>query len=107
MPSVLDLIVAAIQQKLIVTATYQGRVRIMCPHVVGYKATKQHGQELNALFFQFAGESKSGLPPGGEWRCIHLDQLTNISTAPGEWHTAPDHSRPQTCVDHIIAEVVF
>ena len=102
MPSVLDMIVEAVQRKLIVTATYQGRIRIMCPHVVGYK-----GGETNALFFQFAGESKSGLPPGGEWRCIHLAQLTNISIEPGEWHTAPDHSRPQTCVDQIIAEVVF
>lgn len=106
MPSVLDLITVAIQKKMIVTATYQGLVRVMCPHVVGYKSNKK-GQELNALFFQFAGESKSGLPPGGQWRCIHLDQLANVSTAPGEWHTGPDHSRPQTCVDHILAEVVF
>jgi hypothetical protein len=106
MPSVLDLIVTAVQKKLIVTATYQGLVRIMCPHVVGYKNGKT-GRELNALFFQFAGGSKSGLPLGGQWRCIHLDQLTNISLAPGEWHTGPDHSRPQTCVDEIIAEVVF
>lgn len=106
MPSVLDLVVSAIQQKLIVTATYQGYVRVMCPHVVGYKSNKQ-GTESNALFFQFAGGSKSGLPAGGQWRCIHLDQLENVSIAPGEWHTGPDHSRPQTCVDHIIAEVVF
>ena len=106
MPSVLDLIVTAIQNKLIVTAIYQGYPRVMCPHVVGYKHGKQ-GQELNALFFQFAGESKSGLPPGGQWRCIHLDELENVDIAPGEWHTSPDHSRPQTCVDEIIAEVVF
>jgi len=106
MQSVLDLIVMAIQQKLIVTADYQGRVRIMCPHIVGYKDSK-NGQELNALFFQFAGESRSGLPPGGEWRCIHLNQLSNVSVTPGTWHTAPDHSRPQTCVDEIIAEVAF
>jgi hypothetical protein len=106
MPSVLDLIVTAIQTKQIVTATYQGRLRIMCPHVVGYKNGK-NGEELNALFFQFSGESKSGLPAGGEWRCIHVDQLTDISIAPGDWHTGPNHSKPQTCVDHIIAEVVF
>jgi len=107
MPSVLDLIVEAIHKKLVVTAMYQGYERIMCPHVVGYKQPKKGGQELNALFFQFAGGSKSGLPPGGQWRCIHLDELSNVRISPGEWHTVPDHSRPQSCVDEIIAEVAY
>ena len=100
MPTVQDLIVNAIQLRLIVTAMYQGRQRVMCPHVIGHKDGR-----LNALFFQFAGESNSGLPPGGQWRCIHLDELSNVSTAPGQWHTGADHSRPRTCVDQIIAEV--
>jgi hypothetical protein len=34
MPSVLDLITVAIQQKMIVTAMYQGLVKRMCAHVV-------------------------------------------------------------------------
>ena len=102
MPSDSDLIVTAIQQKLIVTAMYQGYERVMCPHVIGYKAGR-----LNALFFQFAGGSKRGLPPGGQWRCIHMDELQNIQLSPGEWHTGPDHSRPQTCADNIIAEVAY
>jgi len=102
MPSVQDLILTAIQNKLIVTATYQGKLRIMCPHVIGDK-----DGTLNALFFQFAGESKSGLPPGGQWRCVHVDELSDVSIAPGEWHTGPDHTRPQTCVDEIIAEVTY
>lgn len=100
MPTVQDLIVTAIQERLIVTATYQEKKRIMCPHVIGHKDGK-----LNALFFQFAGESKTGLPSGGQWRCIHLDELSNVSIAPGEWHTSPDYARPQTCVDQIIVQV--
>jgi|SRR6185312_8905248 len=102
MPSDLDVIVNAIKNKLIVEAVYQNLSRIMCPHVVGYK----NGQ-LNALFFQFAGGSKSGLPPGGQWRCVHLDELSNVRSYPGEWHTGPDHGRPQNCVDQIIAEVAY
>ena len=35
MPNVQDTIVTAIQQKLVVTAMYQGFQRIMCPHVIG------------------------------------------------------------------------
>jgi len=102
MPNPLDVIVNAIQNKLVVTATYQGYQRIMCPHVIGYK-----DGVLNALFFQFAGGSKSGLPPGGQWRCVHVDELGNVTAAPGEWHTGPDHSQPQTCVDDVIAEVAY
>ncbi len=102
MPTDQEIIVKAIQQKLIVTAMYQGYERIMCPHVIGYKKGI-----LNALFFQFAGGSKSGLPPEGQWRCIHMDELSDVSAAPGEWHTGPDHTRPQTCVDNIIAEVAY
>src|SRR5882762_1549459 len=107
MPTVQELIIAAIQQKLIVTATYQGFVRIMCPHVIGYKH-KPEGTRLNALFFQFAGGSKSGLPPGGQWRCVHVPELSNVSIDKGEWHTGPSHTQPQNCVDSPpIAEVVY
>ena len=90
MPTVQELIVTAIHNKLIVTATYQGLHRVMCPHVIGYK----DGSRVNALFFQFAGESKKGLPPGGQWRCIHVDELSNVQTERGEWHTGSDHGRP-------------
>jgi len=100
MPTIQDLIATAIQQRLIVTAIYQDKKRIMCPHMLGYK-----NERLNVLFFQFAGESKSGLPPGGQWRCIHLDELSNVSIAPGQWHTAPDYGRQQTCVVQVIVKV--
>ena len=105
--NVLDLIVKAIQEKLIVTATYQNCLRIMCPHVVGYKHDKRGTATLNALFFQFSGQSNRGFPPGGQWRCIHLDELSGVKLTRGEWHTGPDHSRPQNYVDDIVAEVVI
>ena len=101
MTSVQDLILTAIHKKLIVTAVYQGLTRVMCPHVIGYK----DGSVINALFFQFAGESRSGLPPGGQWRCVHVGELSHVKTEPGDWHTGPAHTRPQNCVDTIIAEV--
>jgi hypothetical protein len=102
MATVQEIIVEAIHKRLIVTAMYQGYQRVMCPHVIGYK-----DGVLNCLFFQFAGGSRSGLPPGGQWRCVHVNQLSNVSAAPGEWHTRDDHSEPQRCVDNIIAEVSY
>jgi len=90
----------AILDKRIVVAMYGGYQREMCPHVIGYK-----GGSENALFFQFGGGSKTGLPPGGEWRCIHLDELSIIEVKEGPWRTGESHSRPQTCVDQVDIEV--
>ncbi len=100
-----DLIRQAIQRKQLVLAVYEGRRREMCPHVLGLK-----GSRAQALFYQFAGESRSGLGPSGSsdnWRCIDLSKLTDVSVMEGEWHTAPNHSRPQTCVDTVDVEVIF
>jgi hypothetical protein len=90
----------AIVAKKQVTCTYHGLSREICPHTLGH--TDGHEQ---ALSFQFAGQSSKGLPPGGEWRCMKLAGVSNAALRTGEWHTADDHSRPQTCVKQIDIEV--
>ena len=97
-----SLIRQAILAKQQVIATYRGHRREMCPHVLGTK-----GGRRQALFFQFAGGSSSGLPPGGEWRCIPVEQLTDVSVRPGRWHTRTGHTQPQTCVDVVDVEVAY
>jgi hypothetical protein len=88
----------AILAKQQVVCTYQGRFREVCPHTLGYKA----GQE-KALTFQFAGQSSSGLPPEGEWRCLFLAQVVDAELRDG----SPSHLRPQTCVDQVEIEVAY
>ena len=93
----------AIINKKQIIGFYDGHPREMCPHVIGSK----NGRE-QALFYQFGGSSKSGLgPPGARenWRCIPIEGLQQVSSRDGAWHTAPNHSRPQTCVDDIDVEV--
>jgi len=92
----------AVLEKKQVTCTYHNFPREICPHTLGH--TKGHEQ---ALSFQFAGQSSTGLPPGGEWRCMKLDEVTGAKLRDGPWHTSPDHSRPQTCVKEIDVEVAF
>jgi hypothetical protein len=89
----------AILDRQQIVATYHGHRREMCPHVIGTK----DGSE-RALFFQFAGSSASGLPSGGEWRCIPIDGLTDVSSRPGRWHSAPQ-TRPQTCIELVDVRV--
>ena len=93
----------AIEKKLQVIGTYNGYQREMCPHTIGMS---KRGEE-QALFYQFAGESSTGLGPDGDpsnWRCIPLRRLQNVATRQGAWHTAPNHSRPQTCVADVDLE---
>lgn len=100
-----SLIRRAILMKQQVTAVYDGYVREMCPHVIGEK----NGRE-QALFYQFAGDSSSGLGPAGDpsnWRCMPIAQLSEVAVKDGLWHTAPNHSRPQTCVGQIDVEVEY
>jgi hypothetical protein len=32
------------------------------------------------------------------WRCIVLEKLNTVELLMGSWKTAPNHSRPTTCV---------
>jgi hypothetical protein len=52
-------------------------------------------------FYQYGGESQSGLKPAGSpdnWRCIALDKLASVELLNGPWRTAPNHSRPASCI---------
>jgi hypothetical protein len=108
-----ELIRQALVNRDQVAAVYHGYYREMCPHVIGWKRAKDRKgrlgpREAHALFYQFEGESSSGLRPDGSadnWRCIRIDELENVTIRKGAWHTAPNHSRPQNCVGEIDAQV--
>ena len=98
-----ELIKQAILGRKQVHADYKGYQRQLCPHVIGWKDGK-----AQALFYQFGGRSSSGLAPDGSgdnWRCLFLDELSNVTIHDGDWHTAPNHTRRQTCVDEIDVEI--
>ena len=101
--AIYNIVRAAILSKEQVIATYKGHVREMCPHVIGLKDGKEQ-----ALFYQFGGTSSSGQIAAGSpqnWRCIPIDGLADVSVRSGDWETAANRSRPQTCVDEIDVEV--
>jgi len=90
---------AIINRKQIL-CTYGGRARELCPIILGH--TK--GQE-KALTYQFAGESSSGLPPGGEWRCLFLSQVSDVRLRDGPWYSGASHTQPQGCVETVDLDV--
>ncbi len=61
----------------------------------------ESGGQLRVLRYQYGGESESGLQAAGSpanWRCIVLEKLTKVRLLEDTWRTAPNHSRPASCV---------
>lgn len=91
------LVWTAVANKQPIEATYQGRPRLFCPHRLG----RNRAGRLRVLCYQYGGESQSGLQPAGSpanWRCVVLEKLSRVKLVEDVWHTAPNHSRPASCV---------
>jgi len=56
---------------------------------------------LRVLCYQYGGDSESGLQPAdspANWRCIAVEMLGTVELLEGPWFTAPNHSRPSSCI---------
>jgi hypothetical protein len=94
------LVRTAVVSKRPIRASYHARDRWFCPHRLG----RNHDGQIRVLCYQYAGESDSGLQATGSpanWRCIALEKLSKVEVLEDAWHTAPNHSRPQTCVSEV------
>lgn len=78
------------------TCSYQGYYRELCPVIIGHTRGRER-----LLAFQFGGESKSGLPRAGAWKCLDLALVKDPTTRDGPWHEGSGHSKQQTCVEDV------
>src|SRR5581483_2091441 len=90
----------AMRERKQLVCMYDGYRRELCPVVLGHSK----GQE-KALTFQFGGQSKSGLPPKGEWRCLFLARVGDVQLRDGPWRTGSRHTQPQGCVETVDLDV--
>jgi hypothetical protein len=91
------LIWTAIEKRQPIAAIYKELPRLFCPHRLG---RNREGQP-RVLCYQYGGESESGLGPIGSpknWRCVIFEKLRRVELVNDSWRTAPNHSRPATCV---------
>ncbi len=92
-----ELVWSAVANKRSLEAIYQGRHRLFSPHRLG----RNRDGLLRVLCYQYGGDSSSGLEPGSSsanWRCMALEKLSRVRVLDDAWHTAPNHSRPTSCV---------
>jgi hypothetical protein len=83
-----------------IVCMYGGYPRELCPIILGHS----QGQE-KALTYQFGGQSKSGLPPQGEWRCLWLSKVIDVQLREGPWFVGSSHTKPQGCVEIVDLDV--
>lgn len=95
-----ELFAQAITDRKQIICIYEGYARELCPHILGHSK----GEEV-ALTYQFGGRSKSGLPSGGEWRCLSLSKVRNARLRDGPWYAGPTHRRRQPCVEVVDLDV--
>ena len=99
---ILDLIAHAIREKRCLTGFHKGSKRRFAPHAVGFTS-----QGTPAAFvFQYRGETTTALPKGGDWRCMHFDDLRHVSENGDRWRSPSNYSLSrQTCLTQIALAV--
>ena len=95
-----ELFAKALVERKQVVCLYDGYRRELCPIILGH--TK--GEEA-ALVYQFAGESQSGLPPGGQWKCLRVVKVSDVQLREGPWFAGASHQRAQVCVEDVDLDV--
>jgi hypothetical protein len=91
------LIWTAVEHRCPIAGVYDSFPRLLCPHRLG----KNKDGHLRVLCYQYGGESESGLQPVGSpanWRCMAVEKLSAVELLDGSWRTAPNHSRPASCI---------
>ena len=81
-----------------VVCRYGGRIRELCPHIIGIN---KRGEEV-VLARQFGGESSGPLP---QWRCLKLAGVSDARAREGRWHEGGSHQTTQTCVSTIDLDI--
>ena len=81
--NLIELLKVAVESRCRVTMKYDGKVREICPHLLG--ETKDKGLVVHA--FQFGGETGDGTitsPEKGGWRFFYLNKIEGGLSLDGE-----------------------
>jgi 5'-deoxynucleotidase YfbR-like HD superfamily hydrolase len=103
--SKIELLRRAIKDLKQVVGLGDGLPREFCPYTLGI-GTKG---DWRVFAWQFGGESSQRLKPGGDWRCLILNELEGLKLRDGEWHHGSytgQRSR-NSCIDQIDSDVAI
>lgn len=90
----------ALGQRRTVRARYHDRIRILCPHALGWKNGRP-----KVLVYQTAiiGPSPTHDPRG--WRSLFVDEIRDATITDDHWHTADNYTSTTTGIDSLAAAI--
>jgi hypothetical protein len=90
----------AVLAKQPVAAIYEGRERLLCPHILGWT----EGGVPHLVSYQYGGDSERGLGEEGSpwnWRCMAVGIFRSVELRKGPWKTAANYRLPHPCVPQV------
>ena len=82
-----------------VRARYHGRVRVLCPHAIGWKNGR-----ATVLAFQTAVIDAASSDPVG-WRSMFVDEIEDAAVSDDKWRTGGNYTPHTTGIDTISAAI--
>ena len=82
-----------------VRARYHGRLRVLCPHVIGWKNGR-----AKLLAYQAAVIGAESSDPVG-WRSMFVDEIEDAAISCDRWRTAGNYTPGTTGIDTLSAAV--
>ena len=89
----------AMRERKPIICMYDGYPRAFCPIILGHS----DGAEMS-LTYQFDGAGSDG-PVRGDWKCFHLEKVSDAKLADGPWRAGSSHKTSQTCVKEVDLDV--
>ena len=69
-----------------------------CFVLTGWAATAWANLACSAVNMAAKGERVGPIGSPENWRCVVFEKLRRVELVNDSWRTAPNHSRPATCV---------
>jgi hypothetical protein len=98
-PTTWNVLHASLAQRRPVRARYHQRLRVLCPHAIGWK----NGQ-AKVLVFQTAVIDASSSDPVG-WRSMFVDKIQDAAVSDDTWQTADNYTPHTTGIDTLSAAI--
>ena len=89
----------ALTERRAVRASYHGRERVLCPHVLGWKNGR-----AKVLAYQAGGTRSEGAlaeHPRQRWRCLFVDEVEDAVITEDRWESAENYSPKTNGIDEL------
>ena len=98
-PTAWHVLHASLAERRPVRARYHGRLRVLCPHAIGWKNGR-----AKVLAFQTAVIDAASSDPVG-WRSMFVDEMEDVVISDDDWRTADNYTPHTTGIDTLSAAI--